>query len=70
MGHLNNIKMEIKKSYFTIKLESNPDLAARCEEVVRFVRDSAENDVMKGLEAERITPSDLATYINAHSDNY
>ena len=30
--------MEIKKSYFTRKLESNPDLAEKCEEVVRLLR--------------------------------
>lgn len=57
------------KSYFARKLESDPELARRCEEVVRSIRAAASEDIAAGIRSEQLTAEDLGVVINARAED-
>lgn len=58
----------IPGSYFAQRLLADPELAARCAEIVQALRDLAADDIAAGRRAEQVGPNDLGIVINARAD--
>lgn len=56
------------RSYFAKRLAADPELAARCEEVVAAVRSAAEPELQAGIRSEQLGPDDYGIIINARAD--
>ena len=56
------------RSQFALRMESDPELAKRCEAVAQATRLAARDDIEAGDKSERLTKDDFAVIINARAD--
>ncbi len=58
------------KSYFARRLASDPELAARCDAVVKQLRNAVNRELEAVERSEQLTAEDFALIINARAPQF